>query len=70
MNNITDNNLLAKLGATIDSATLNQVRHILNNLAPPDIAHQIETAPPKFRHVLWGLVDPEMSGEVIQELSD
>ncbi|MDB9842894.1 magnesium transporter [Porticoccaceae bacterium] len=70
MNNITDNNLLSKLGATIDSATLNQVRHILNNLAPPDIAHQIETAPPKFRHVLWGLVDPEMSGEVIQELSD
>ena len=70
MNNITDNNLLAKLGATIDSATLNQVRHILNNLAPPDIAHQIETAPPKFRHVLWGLVAPEMSGEVIQELSD
>ena len=70
MNNITDNNLLAKLGATIDSATLNQVRHILNNLAPPDIAHQIETAPPKFRHVLWGLVDPEMFGEVIQELSD
>lgn len=70
MNNITDNNLLAKLGATIDSATLNQVRHILNNLAPPDIAHQIETAPPKFRHILWELVDPEISGEVIQELSD
>ncbi len=70
MTNITENNLLAKLGTTIDSVTLNQVRHTLNNLSPPDVAHQLETAPPKFRHILWELVDPEISGEVIQELSD
>ena len=70
MSNIIENNLLAKLGTTIDSATLNQVRHILSNLAPPDIAHQLETAPPKFRRILWELIDPEISGEVIQELSD
>ena len=50
--------------------TLNQVRHTLNNLSPPDIAHQLETAPPKFRRILWELVDPEISGEVLQELSD
>ena len=70
MSNIAENNLLAKLGTTIDSATLNQVSHTLNNLAPPDVAHQLETAPPKFRRILWELVDPEISGEVIQELSD
>jgi len=64
------NNLLAKLGSAIDSVTLNQVRHILNNLRPPDIAHQLETAPHKFRHILWELVDPEITGEVLQELSD
>ena len=39
-------------------------------MSPPDIAHQLETAPPKFRGILWELVDPEISGEVIQELSD
>lgn len=64
------NNLLSRLDSAIDSVTLNQVRHTLNNLSPPDIAHQLETAPPKFRRILWELVDPEISGEVLQELSD
>ena len=63
-------NLLSQLGSAIDSVTLNQVRHSLNNLSPPDVAHQLETAPPKFRRILWELVDPEISGEVIHELSD
>ena len=65
-----NNNLLSQLGSAIDSVTLNQVRHTLNNLSPPDVAHQLETAPPKFRRILWELVDPEISGEVIHELSD
>ena len=64
------NNLLSQLGSAIDSVTLNQVRHTLNNLSPPDVAHQLETAPPKYRRILWELVDPEISGEVIYELSD
>jgi magnesium transporter len=65
-----NNNLLSQLGSAIDSVTLNQVRHTLNNLSPPDVAHQLETAPPKYRRILWELVDPEISGEVIHELSD
>jgi magnesium transporter len=64
------NNLLSQLGSAIDSVTLSQVRHTLNNLSPPDVAHQLETAPPKYRRILWELVDPEISGEVIHELSD
>jgi magnesium transporter len=69
MNN-NDNNLLTRLGSAIDSGTLNQVRHILNNLSPPDIAHQLEIAPPRMRHLLWELVDSDINGEVLQELSD
>ena len=69
MNN-TENSLLTKLGTGIDPGTLNQVRHILNNLSPPDIAHQLETAPPRSRNVLWQLVDTDIAGEVLQELSD
>ena len=65
-----ESNLLAKLDNAIDSITLNQVRHTLNNLSPPDIAHQLEIAPPKYRHTLWELVDPDVSGEVLQDLSD
>lgn len=41
---IVSDKLLAKLDNSIDSVTLNQVRHTLNNLAPPDIAHQLEIA--------------------------
>ena len=67
---IVDENLIAQLDNGIDSDTLNQIRHTLNNLAPPDIAHQLEITPPKHRHILWDLVDPEISGEVIQDLSD
>ena len=67
---IVDENLIAQLDNGIDSATLNQLKHTLNNLAPPDIAHQLEITPPKHRHILWGLVSHEISGEVIQDLSD
>ena len=37
-----NNNLLSQLGSAIDSVTLNQVRHTLNNLSPPDVAHQLK----------------------------
>ena len=67
---IVSDKLLAKLDNSIDSVTLNQVRHTLNNLAPPDIAHQLEIAPPKYRHILWELVESQVSGEVLQDLSD
>ena len=67
---IVDDNLIAQLDAGIDSATLNQIKHTLNNLAPPDIAHQLEITPPKHRHILWDLIDSEISGEVIQDLSE
>ena len=67
---IINDSLLTKLDSALDSVTLNQIRHALNNLSPPDIAHQLETAPPKYRHVLWELIDPDISGEVLHDLSD
>ena len=63
-------NLLTILGHAIDSGTLNRAREILNHLSPPDIAHELETAPPKYRHVLWELIEHKNSGAVLQELSD
>ena len=63
-------NLLTILGHAIDSGTLNRAREMLNHLSPPDIAHELETAPPKYRHVLWELIEHKNSGAVLQELSD
>src|SRR5690554_3243508 len=43
---------------------------MLNNLAIPDIAHHLESAPPRVRRVLWELLDEEFEGEVLGELSE
>ena len=54
----------------IDSSDVHLLSYMLNNLMPADIAHQIESAPPKARRVLWGLIDKELEGQVIGELSE
>ena len=43
---------------------------MLNGLSSADIAHLIESSPPKFRHILWQMVDAEREGEVLGELGD
>lgn len=54
----------------VDSRTLNQVRHALNNMASMDIAHYIESSPTKVHRLLWELVDPEVEGEVFSHLNE
>jgi len=62
---------LHSLNAALESGALNKVQRILNSgLAPADIAHLIESSPPKARKVLWDLVDKELEGEVLQYLSE
>lgn len=62
---------LKKLSVALESGELDQVRRILNKgLAPADIAHLIESSPPKERQVIWSLVKNELEGEVLQYLSD
>ena len=61
---------LDKLSAALESGTFVDVRRMLNGLSPADIAHLIESSPPRFRHVLWQLVDAEREGEVLGELGD
>jgi magnesium transporter len=43
---------------------------MLNGLLPADVAHLLESSPPKFRHILWQMVEVEREGEVLGELSD
>ncbi|MCD8523598.1 MAG: magnesium transporter [Saccharospirillaceae bacterium] len=62
---------LHSLTAALESGALAQVKRILNSgLAPVDIAHLIESSPPKARKLLWELVDKELEGEVMQNLSE
>ncbi|WP_110650274.1 magnesium transporter [Salinicola peritrichatus] len=62
---------LAKLNEALESGALDQARRMLNRgLAPVDVAHLLESTPPKEREILWGLLDPELHGDVLQYLGD
>ncbi len=63
-------NLLSILGRAIDAGTLNHAQEMLHHLSAPDIAHELETPPPRYRHVLWELIGEDKSGEVLQALPD
>jgi len=60
---------LSRVQAMLDSGTFRQVRQLLNGLRPVEIARLIESSPPPSRKVLWDLIDKEVSGEVLEELS-
>ena len=61
---------LDELSLALESGTFVDVRRMLNGLAAPDVAHLLESSPPKFRRILWQLVEVEREGEVLGELSD
>lgn len=62
---------LQSISDALDSGSLRQVARILNRgLDASDIAHLLESSPPKQRSVLWNLVDSELRGEVLQYLSE
>ncbi|MDX1633867.1 MAG: magnesium transporter [Marinobacter sp.] len=62
---------LRSLSEALDSGALQQVSRILNGgLSPSDIAHLLESSPPRQRALLWNLVDKNLEGEVLQYLND
>ena len=61
---------LDRLSTALDSGTFVDVRRMLNGLSPADVAHLLESSPPKFRQILWQMVDVEQEGEVLGELPD
>jgi len=69
-NTVTKEKLL-NLNEALESGAFVQVRRILNRGLPPvEVAHLIESSPPKVRKVLWNLIDRESGGEILQHLSD
>ena len=59
-----------KLTLALDSGTFVDVRRMLNGLPPADVAHLLQSSPPKFRHILWKMIEEDNEGEVLNELSD
>ncbi len=61
---------LDRLSTALESGTFVDVRRMLNGLSPGDVAHLLESSPPKFRHILWQMVEIDREGEVLGELSE
>lgn len=61
---------LDRLTLALDSGAFVDVQRMLNGMPPADIAHLLESSPPKFRNILWKLIDVEIEGEVLGELPD
>ncbi len=66
----TSQKTLDKLSSALDSGTFVDVRRMLNGLAPADVAHLLESSPPRFRHILWQMVEVDREGEILGELGD
>ncbi|HEY7775904.1 MAG TPA: magnesium transporter, partial [Kineobactrum sp.] len=61
---------LDRLSLALDTGTFADVKRMLNGLPAADVAHLLESSPPKFRHILWQMVELENEGDVINELGD
>lgn len=63
--------IIERLNDAMDSGAFAQVRRMINRGLPPqDVAHLLESSPPKERDLLWQMIDPELQGDVLQYLSD
>ncbi|MCW9018570.1 MAG: magnesium transporter, partial [Kangiellaceae bacterium] len=61
---------LRRLNEALQSGMFVQVRMMLNELPAADVAHFLESTPPKERDILWRLINTEREGQVLQFLDD
>jgi magnesium transporter len=61
---------LEALRQALDQGTMRQVHRHVNAMHPAEIASLLESLPPAQRELVWDLVDPELSGDVLVELNE
>ncbi|MBU2710081.1 magnesium transporter [Zooshikella harenae] len=66
---ISDTQIQA-LNEALEQGVSPQVSMMLNSLSSADIAHLLESSPPKIRTLIWQLLEKELAAEVLQELGD
>jgi magnesium transporter len=62
--------LLASMQSKGVESSLNQIKRMLENMHASEIAHSLESLPPKERKLLWSMVEIKDEGEIISELND
>ena len=64
------NELLKNIQRKNVSSSLNQIKRMLGNMPSSEVAHSLESLPPKERKLLWSMIEIEDEGEIIAELND
>ena len=62
--------LLKRIQGQRVEPSINQIKRILSGMHPSEVAHSLESLPPKERKFLWSLIDTQNEGEIIAELHD
>ena len=62
--------LLKRIQGKEVEPSINQIKRVLSGMHPSEVAHSIESLPPKERKFLWSLIDAKDEGEIIAELHD
>ncbi|QOL26892.1 magnesium transporter [Thalassotalea sp. LPB0316] len=62
--------ILQQVNAAIDSGMFVYVRNLFHSMSAYDLALILESSTSKSRLVLWQLIDPDLHGEVLEELSE
>jgi magnesium transporter len=68
-NSESKNNLKIILDDSSD-LSLNQLRDLLNNMSSSEIAHALESSPPKQRKLLFSLLETNEEGDVLADLGE
>lgn len=70
-NSSHDESKFKSISAALETGSIKQLARIVNKgLNPSDIAHLIESSPPKERNIIWRILEVDLRGEVLQYLSD
>lgn len=61
---------LERIRSVLDNGAVQQAGRMLNALTVGEIAHLLESLPTPERAVLWDLVEPELDGEILVQVTD
>ena len=70
MDNIDNKDNLKIILDDASNLSLNQIRRLLNKMTASEIAHALESSPPKQRTLLFSLLKTEEEGDVLFELGE
>jgi len=61
---------LRLLAGNLDSGALSQIKLQINELHPAEISNLLESLPLQNRRIVWELVNPELTGDILVEVND